>query len=105
MEYVDGATLLGVLQTNPRALLGCIFGHPAFADLFDQPVSSRIALARNRGDPFGLALAASAVLSFIDNFVAPVSQEAGLWQFQVFRTLFAVPLLLVAARMSGEGCW
>jgi drug/metabolite transporter (DMT)-like permease len=50
----------------------------------------------------GLALAASAVLSFIDNFVAPVSQEAGLWQFQVFRTLFAVPLLLVAARMSGR---
>lgn len=50
----------------------------------------------------GLALVASAILSFIDNFVAPVSQEAGLWQFQVFRTLFAVPLLLGAARMSGR---
>jgi drug/metabolite transporter (DMT)-like permease len=50
----------------------------------------------------GLALAASAVLSFIDNFVAAVSHEAGLWQFQVFRTLFAVPLLLVAARVSGR---
>lgn len=51
----------------------------------------------------GLALAASAVLSFIDNFVAAVSQEAGLWQFQVFRTLFALPLLILAARISGQG--
>lgn len=41
-----------------------------------------------------LALFASAVLSFIDNFVYSVSQEAGIWQFQVVRTLFAVPLLL-----------
>ncbi|WP_373634754.1 DMT family transporter [Yoonia sp. SS1-5] len=50
----------------------------------------------------GLALAASAILSFIDNFVGVVSQEAGLWQFQVFRTVFAIPLLLIAARMSGR---
>jgi len=48
----------------------------------------------------GLALAASAILSFIDNFVASVSQEAGLWQFQVFRTLFAVPFLVAAARIA-----
>ncbi|WP_317054410.1 DMT family transporter [Roseovarius rhodophyticola] len=48
----------------------------------------------------GLAMAASAILSFIDNFVGVVSQEAGLWQFQVFRTLFAIPLLLIAARIS-----
>ncbi|WP_122076586.1 DMT family transporter [Pseudophaeobacter sp. EL27] len=47
----------------------------------------------------GLALAASAILSFIDNFVFAVSQEAGLWQFQVFRSLFAVPILMVAARI------
>lgn len=52
--------------------------------------------------PVGLALAASAILSFIDNFVGVVSQEAGLWQFQVFRTLFAIPLLLIAARISGR---
>jgi drug/metabolite transporter (DMT)-like permease len=50
----------------------------------------------------GLALGASAILSFIDNFVAVISQEAGLWQFQVFRTLFALPLLLFAARVSGQ---
>lgn len=53
----------------------------------------------------GLALAASAILSFIDNFVASVSQEAGLWQFQAFRTLFAVPLLLLAARVSAKPHW
>ncbi|MEO9781272.1 MAG: hypothetical protein ABJH07_09330 [Sedimentitalea sp.] len=33
----------------------------------------------------GLALAASAILSFIDNSMAAVRQEAGLWQFQLFR--------------------
>lgn len=44
-----------------------------------------------------LILASSAILSLADNFVASVSEEAGLWQFQVFRTLFAIPLLLVLA--------
>jgi len=44
-----------------------------------------------------LILASSAILSFADNFVASVGEEAGLWQFQVFRTLFAIPLLLVLA--------
>lgn len=48
-----------------------------------------------------LALAASAILSFIDNFVEPVSREAGLWQFQVVRTLFAIPLLLIFAWIVG----
>ena len=47
----------------------------------------------------GLAMAASAILSFIDNFVFAVSQEAGLWQFQLFRTLFAVPMLLLGAHL------
>ena len=46
-----------------------------------------------------LALTASAILSFIDNFVAPVSEEAGLWQFQVIRALFALPILIVGARL------
>lgn len=49
-----------------------------------------------------LALAASAILSFIDNFVLAISKEAGLWQFQVFRTLTALPLLVVAARLTGQ---
>lgn len=46
-----------------------------------------------------LALAASAILSFIDNFVAPVAEEAGLWQFQLVRTLFALPFLVLAGRL------
>ncbi|MEM9631867.1 MAG: DMT family transporter [Pseudomonadota bacterium] len=50
----------------------------------------------------GLALGASAILSFIDNFVISVAEEAGLWQFQLFRTLFAVPFLLLAARFFGN---
>ncbi len=46
-----------------------------------------------------LALAASAILSFIDNFVGEIAKEVGLWQFQVTRTLMAVPLLFVGARV------
>ncbi|MGR3593487.1 MAG: DMT family transporter [Limimaricola soesokkakensis] len=48
-----------------------------------------------------LALAASAILSLIDNFVASVGEEAGLWQFQVFRTIFALPLLMLLGRYLG----
>ena len=47
------------------------------------------------------ALLASAILSFSDNFVSSVSELAGLWQFQVFRTLFAVPMLVLAALALG----
>lgn len=47
------------------------------------------------------ALAASAILSLIDNFVTLVGEEAGLWQFQVFRTLFAMPLLFLLGRGLG----
>jgi len=50
-----------------------------------------------------LALAASAILSFIDNFVAEIAKEAGLWQFQLARTLMALPLLVVGARMLKIG--
>ncbi|WP_166433961.1 DMT family transporter [Roseovarius spongiae] len=49
-----------------------------------------------------MALAATAILSLTDNFVYAVSQEAGLWQFQVFRALIALPLLLLAARLSNR---
>lgn len=52
-----------------------------------------------------LALASTAILSLVDNFVEPVSREAGLWQFHVFRTLFAIPLLLIFAKVSGAAWW
>ena len=41
-----------------------------------------------------LAILASALLSFTDNFVGMVSKEAGLWQFQLFRTLFSLPIIV-----------
>lgn len=44
-----------------------------------------------------LALASTAILSLIDNFVFLLAKEAGLWQFQVFRTLFALPMLWAVA--------
>lgn len=50
----------------------------------------------------GLAMTASAILSFIDNFVIEVAQEAGLWQFQLFRTLFAVPMLMIGAHLLSQ---
>ncbi|MEB8388565.1 DMT family transporter [Rhodobacteraceae bacterium KMM 6894] len=49
-----------------------------------------------------LALFASAVLSFIDNFVAPVAEEASIWQFQVVRTVIVIPILLIFARVTGH---
>ena len=48
----------------------------------------------------GLAIAASAILSFVDNFVGHVAEEAGLWQFQVFRALMAIPVLWVIGRIA-----
>ncbi len=52
-----------------------------------------------------LAIAASAILSFIDNFVLAVSQEAGLWQFQVVRALIAVPVVLLWAKAFDIPIW
>ncbi len=46
-----------------------------------------------------LAIGASAILSFIDNFVGEISEEAGLWQFQLTRTLMALPLLYLGSRV------
>lgn len=47
-----------------------------------------------------LALFALAVLSFIDNFVAGIAEEAGVWQFQFVRTMMAVPLLIFLALLT-----
>lgn len=52
-----------------------------------------------------LAMTASGILSFIDNFVAPVAEESGLWQFQAIRSLFAIPLLILFARIAGKPWW
>ncbi|MFV2003186.1 MAG: DMT family transporter [Paracoccaceae bacterium] len=42
------------------------------------------------------------ILGFIDNFFGEISQDGGLWQFHVTRTLMALPILFVAARVSGR---
>lgn len=41
------------------------------------------------------ALGSTAILSFVDNFVAEMSRSHGLWQFQVVRAMMAVPLLIL----------
>ncbi len=46
-----------------------------------------------------LALAACAILSFIDNFVGEIAKQGGLWQFQLTRTLMALPMLVAGARL------
>lgn len=46
-----------------------------------------------------LAMASASILSFIDNFVAMTAEEAGLWQFQVTRTVMACAVIFIAARM------
>lgn len=46
-----------------------------------------------------LALAACAILSFIDNFVGEIAKQGGLWQFQLMRTLMALPILVIGARL------
>ena len=47
------------------------------------------------------AITASMTLAFIDNFVWLISKEGGLWQFQVIRTLFALPLFYFFIRLFG----
>ncbi len=49
-----------------------------------------------------LALFASAMLSFIDNFVGRVAEEAAIWQFQVVRALIAIPLLMLFGGVTGQ---
>jgi len=49
-----------------------------------------------------LAMFASAMLSFIDNFVGRVAEEAAIWQFQVVRALIAIPLLVIFGQLTGQ---
>lgn len=51
------------------------------------------------------AMSGSAILGFIDNFVGPISQEAGLWQFHMMRSLIALPVIFVWAWVLGISLW
>ncbi|MCY4209192.1 MAG: DMT family transporter [Roseovarius sp.] len=46
-----------------------------------------------------LAMASTALLSFIDNFIVVVLETHGLWQFHLVRSLIAMPLIAFMALM------
>jgi len=50
----------------------------------------------------GVMLVAMLIIGFIDNYVVAISEEIGLWQFQVMRTLLMIPILL-AMSFAGMG--
>ena len=41
------------------------------------------------------------ILGLTDNLVVLVASDAGLWQFHLVRALFGLPVILIAARISG----
>lgn len=45
-------------------------------------------------------LIAMAVIGFIDNYVVVIAETGGLWQFHVTRTLMALPMIWVMARLG-----
>lgn len=50
----------------------------------------------------GVMLIAMLIIGFIDNYVVAISDEIGLWQFQMMRTVLMIPLLL-AMSFAGLG--
>lgn len=45
-------------------------------------------------------LGAMAIIGFIDSFVVVIAAEAGVWQFHFVRSLMALPMILVVARLG-----
>ena len=63
------------------------------------------AISADLNRPFaaaGIMLVAMLIIGFIDNYVAAISDEIGLWQFQVMRTVL-MPPILVAMSWAGLG--
>ena len=54
---------------------------------------------------FGAAMIVGgmAMIGFTDNFVRVIAEDAGLWQFQLFRSAMALPLLAAAAIRGPRG--
>ena len=48
-----------------------------------------------------LVMGGMAIVSLVDNFVQEMSRHHGLWQFHVMRSAVAVPVLVLAARLTG----
>ena len=47
------------------------------------------------------AMGSTAILSFVDNFVAEMARTHGLWQFHVIRAIIGLPLLIIGGRVLG----
>lgn len=47
-----------------------------------------------------LMIGGMAVIGFIDNFIGPMAEVIGLWQFQIQRTLIAVPTLILLSMLG-----
>jgi drug/metabolite transporter (DMT)-like permease len=56
---------------------------------------------------FGAAMIVGgmAVIGFTDNFVRVIAEDAGLWQFHLFRSAMALPLLVAAGLAFGLALW
>ncbi len=52
-----------------------------------------------------LAIGSTAVLSGVDNFVGQIAKESGMWQFLMLRSAFALPLLILVARLFRIAWW
>ncbi|MFP4328922.1 MAG: DMT family transporter [Paracoccaceae bacterium] len=50
-------------------------------------------------------LAAMAVIGLVDNAVAMIARDMGLWQFQLMRAVLSAPLLFLAARLLRQSLW
>ena len=62
---------------------------------FDQPAGNRTARAA------AYASAAMLLIGYIDNYVRVIAGEAGLWQFHLTRSAFALPVLVVLSYLLG----
>ena len=48
-----------------------------------------------------LLVSGFAILGITDNLILLIEKEAGLWQFHFFRSLFAIPFLLILSKLLG----
>ena len=50
-------------------------------------------------------LAAMMVIGCIDNFIALIARDAGLWQFQILRAAMGLPLVVLASVVGFGTLW
>jgi len=52
-----------------------------------------------------LLIGGFSILGFSDNLILLIEKEAGLWQFHFFRSIFAIPFLIVVAKLFEFSIW